>query len=457
MSNVESGVSARAGTRIGAIRRLISRTPRRRLMLVAFLLLVNIYLSNDRVIGQIDSVPSSLLPVALLIDGTLTFDKFAEALGGGDQPNGFRRTDHGLVSWYPVATGILAVPFYVPVVAVKALISSPSPQDWVQFAMEFQKLPSAVFAALAVLVFWRLCEAAEIATEMSVALTLWFAFGSELFSIGSQTLWQHGPGTLAVVAGLDAQLRLLRRPSVKTAVALSAFCALAVAIRLPNILIAGPIGLVGLKQVRRLWLPLTLPALVVLGLLLAYNLHFFGGLLGNYDWAPRQIAAGTWWAGLPGLLWSPGRGLFIYFAVSLVALLALALRPSILTNPSAFSAGLAVAGALLFYAGYDVWWGGWCYGPRYLSEIEPILLLLLGLAWRGMRARLRRGFCIAVFALLPYGVLVQAVGVYSDAATTWSYRPSDVDYAPWRLWDIADNPIFRGLGISDPVRAIGSP
>jgi hypothetical protein len=54
-------------------------------------------------------------------------------------------------------------------------------------------------------------------------------------------------------------------------------------------------------------------------------------------------------------------------------------------------------------------------------------------------------------------VLVQAVGVYSNAATTWSYRPSDVDYAPWRLWDVADNPIFRGLGISDPVRAIGSP
>jgi hypothetical protein len=457
MSNADSGILVRAGAWIAAIRRLISRTPRRRLAVVAFLLLVNIYLSNDRVIGQIDSVPSSLLPVALLVDGTLTFDKFAEALGGGDQPNGFRRTNHGLVSWYPIATGILAVPFYGPVVAVKALVASPSRQDWVQFAMQFQKLPAAVFAALAVLVFWGLCEVAEFSTELSVALTLWFAFGSELFSIGSQTLWQHGPGTLAVVAGLSAQLRLLRRPSVKAALALSAFCAVAVAIRLPNILIAGPIGLIGLLQARRLWLPLVVPALIVLGLLVAYNLHFFGGLLGNYDWAPRQIATGTWWAGLPGLLWSPGRGLFIYFAVSLIALLALALRPRTLMNPSALSAGLGAVAALLFYAGYDTWWGGWCYGPRYLSEIEPIILLLLGLACCRMRVQLRRGFCIAVFALLPYGVLVQAVGVYSDAATTWSYRPSDVDYAPRRLWDIADNPIFRGLGVSHPVGAIGSP
>jgi len=417
----------------------------------AFLALFAIYISNDRVVGQIDSRPHSLLPIVVLVDGSLTFDRMAEALGGGDEPNGFRRTKHGLVSYYQIATGLLAVPFYAPVVAVKALVSSPSSQDWVEFAWNFQKLPAAIFAALAVLVFWRLCETAEFPPTLSLGLTLWFAFGSELFSIGAQSLWQHGPGTLVIVAAMLAQLRLQRRPSVGAALALSAFCALAVTIRLPNLLMAAPFGLIGLKQNPRLWLPLTLPALILLGLQLAYNVHFFGGVLGNYDWATSRVAMGTWMKGLPGEFWSPGRGLLIYFAVSAVAALALALRPQTFANPTAAAGGFAVVAMCLFYAGYDVWWGGWGYGPRYLSEIEPIILMLLGLAWRGMGDRLRGILLIAIFALLPFGILVQSVGVYSEAAIKWNYVPADVDHAPWRLWDIADNPILRGLGLSQPV------
>ena len=70
------------------------------------------------------------------------------------------------------------------------------------------------------------------------------------------------------------------------------------------------------------------------------------------------------------------------------------------------------------------------------------------LAWRGMSEGLRRGFLVALFALLPYGILVQAVGVYSTAALKWNGDPVSVDQATWRVWDVADNPISRGLGLS---------
>jgi hypothetical protein len=451
MSQADSRAGSPAQRWLGRIRGPIRRIPRRRLMLWGFLAVFLVYLSNDRVVGGIDSRPSSLLPVAVLVKGSLTFDGMIDGLGGGTEPNGFRRTAHGLVSYYPIATGLLAVPFYAPVVGVMALVSSPSSEDWVRFAWNFQKLPAAVFAALAVLVFWRLCEAAEFPPALCLGLTLWFAFGSELFSVGAQTLWQHGPGTLAMVAAMNAQLRLRQRPSFGGALALSTFCALAVAIRLPNVMFAGPFGLIGLRQNPRLWLPLFLPALILLGLWLAYNLYFFGGVLGNYGWATGRIQASTWETGLPGLLWSPGRGLIVYFSACALAGVALALRPRTFANPTGAAAAVAVVAAFLFYAGYDVWWAGWCYGPRYLSEIEPAILLLLGLAWRGMAERLQRGFLIAIFALLPLGILVQAVGVYSPAAFAWNYVPADIDHASWRLWDVADNPILRGLGLGNPV------
>lgn|SRR5215510_285188 len=435
-------------SRIAAFGRFVARTPRRARFIYAFLILLSFFLSNGRVIGQIDSIPAALLPVALLVEGSLTYDGIIEGLGRGKAPEGFVKTTHGLVSFFPIMTGLMALPIYAPVIAIMRLLASPSPQDWVKLAWRFQKLPAAVFATLAVLAFWRLCEAIEFPSSLSICLTLWLAFGSELFSVGAQSLWQHGPGMLAVIATVDAQVRLRNHPTTRQALVLSTFCGLAIAIRPTNVLIVGPFGLLGLVQQPRLWLPLFAPVAAALALLIAYNLHFFGVELGGYAWVPRTVAIGNLGQGLPGLLFSPGRGLLIYFVVTAVAAAALALRPRTLTDPTAAAAVFGAVATFLLFSCFPWWWGGWSYGPRYLSEIEPLILLLLGLAWRGMDRPLQRALLVAAFGLLPFGILVQAVGVYSVAAVNWNGKPVNVDQAVSRLWDVADNPIFRGLHIS---------
>ena len=435
-------------SRIAAFGRFVARMPRRARFIYAFLILLSFFLSNGRVIGQIDSIPAALLPVALLVEGSLTYDGIIEGLGRGKAPEGFVKTTHGLVSFFPIMTGLMALPIYAPVIAIMRLLASPSPQDWVKLAWRFQKLPAAVFATLAVLAFWRLCEAIEFPSSLSICLTLWLAFGSELFSVGAQSLWQHGPGMLAVIATVDAQVRLRNHPTTRQALVLSTFCGLAIAIRPTNVLIVGPFGLLGLVQQPRLWLPLFAPVAAALALLIAYNLHFFGVELGGYAWVPRTVAIGNLGQGLPGLLFSPGRGLLIYFVVTAVAAAALALRPRTLTDPTAAAAVFGAVATFLLFSCFPWWWGGWSYGPRYLSEIEPLILLLLGLAWRGMDRPLQRALLVAAFGLLPFGILVQAVGVYSVAAVNWNGKPVNVDQAVSRLWDVADNPIFRGLHIS---------
>ena len=101
---------------------------------------------------------------------------------------------------------------------------------------------------------------------------------------------------------------------------------------------------------------------------------------------------------------------------------------------------------ILLVASHDVWWGGWSYGPRYLSEIEPLIALLVGLSWRDLAPGVRRRLGVVCFGLLlPWGILVQSVGVYSRAAVAWNASPRDIDRAPERVWDLVDNPIFRGL------------
>ncbi len=57
------------------------RSGRRRAKLIyAFLLLLILFLSNGRVMGQIDAIPASLLPVALLVDGSVTSTNLKDEL-----------------------------------------------------------------------------------------------------------------------------------------------------------------------------------------------------------------------------------------------------------------------------------------------------------------------------------------------------------------------------------------
>jgi len=246
------------------------------------------------------------------------------------------------------------------------LLGSPSPRQWVEFAVPFQKLPAAVFAVFAVLAFWRLCEAVEFPSRLSLCLTLWFAFGSELFSTGAMALWQQGPGTLAVIAAVDAQVRLRNRPSTTLALALSTFCGLAIAIRPTNVLIVAPFGLLGLAQQPRLWLPLFAPLAVTLALLIAYNLYFFGVPLGGYAGQPSMVAIANLAQGLLGLLFSPGRGLLIYFIVTVVAVAALVTRPRTLTDPTAIAAIFGVAASILLFSCCRVWWGAFLWPAVFL-------------------------------------------------------------------------------------------
>ena len=437
-----------------ALRRIGCRGPRAAAWV--FVGSLALYLSNGRVVGQVDAWPNSLLSVAILVDGTLTFDRLYEGAGRAP-PSVFITTPHGLVGAYPIATGLLALPFYALPIAVEAAVARPSAEGWIRFGWRFQKLPAAAFAALAVAVFWGLCRALGFAEPLSVGLTLWVALASENFGTAAQSLWQHGPGTLAILVAVGAQLALSRRPSAAAALVFSAASGLAVAVRPTNALILAPFAVAALWRRPGSLLPLAAPAVLLLALVAAYNLYFFDDLLGGYGSYVSSFAASRLGPGLAGVLVSPGRGLFLYYPLALVAFGLLAWRPRTLADPTMAAAAFAVVATILLVASRDVWWGGWSYGPRYLSEIEPLIALLVGLSWRELGPGARRILGIACFGLLlPWSVLVQMVGVYSPSAIAWNGIPSNVDFAPDRLWDLADNPISRGLHLRSATPPEGS-
>ncbi|MBC7252280.1 MAG: hypothetical protein H5T62_18635 [Anaerolineae bacterium] len=75
-----------------------------------------------------------------------------------------------------------------------------------------------------------------------------------------------------------------------------------------------------------------------------------------------------------GLLLSPGKGLFLFSPVLFLSLFGL---PAFWRRARAelLVIGGTLAVYLLSYGQYSVWWGGACWGPRFLVPLVPLLIL----------------------------------------------------------------------------------
>jgi hypothetical protein len=423
--------------------------------LLLFVLCVAVYASNGKTLNMGDSVPARLMPVALLLDHTPMLDRFANALHAGTPQAYFvRYTPYGLASFYPIATGVLATPIVAPAVLWLEWTEQPDPARWIAMTRPLEKVAASVLTALAVIVFDALCLQLGVSPGLALAATLTFAFGSQAFSTSSQALWQHGPGCLAIVTALWCLARAARRaatgePTAGMIAAFSASCALAVAIRPNDVLIVAPLALVALRRHPHDWAALALPALAAAAALIAYNQLVFGTVSGGYGVAAPMTFEFA--SAIPGLLLSPGRGLFVYFPVTVLLVLLLVLEPRALANDLALALLAGIVATLLLTAAWPNWWGGYSYGPRLLTETQPAILLLvaLGIAALGSSAR-KRALTTALWVLLPLQIAIQALGTYGPpnqvpAPLAWNASPVSIDAAPQRNWDLTDNPIARGL------------
>ena len=134
-----------------------------------------------------------------------------------------------------------------------------------------------------------------------------------------------------------------------------------------------------------------LPTLLVALGLVGFNFARFGSL--TETGYTQELLFRAPWVGGFGLLFSPGRGLFIFSPVML--LLFFGLRPAWRRLPRAY---FWLIGAMclfywLFYGSWFAWGGTWGWGPRFLLPILPLLMLFVAepLAWASQTDLPHRG------------------------------------------------------------------
>jgi len=117
--------------------------------------------------------------------------------------------------------------------------------------------------------------------------------------------------------------------------------------------------------------------------------------------------------GLYGLLASPGKG-FLWFSPVLILALA-GLGSFRRREPSAFVLVIGIAATLIgLYAAWSHWYGGRCWGPRFLVPLCPLLAVPLAFWLRERSERtegIRRGAVIALMGFSAAIQLVPALGV----------------------------------------------
>lgn len=170
----------------------------------------------------------------------------------------------------------------------------------------------------------------------------------------------------------------------------------------------------------------------------------------NYGVMREGYGFGTWQPeAFLGLTVSPYRGLLVYApALAAVALLAVVERRRLLRAATALDPFIlpALIMVLVFFT-HATWWGGWAYGPRYLTPV-PALLLVRALPAIADRVWLTR---------LTIGLgLVGLVNAVAAKLTTGHGLPTGMLH-PLRdmVWKLVRERAFYGAGW--PVEAGFSP
>jgi hypothetical protein len=161
---------------------------------------------------------------------------------------------------------------------------------------------------------------------------------------------------------------------------------------------------------------LTLGALLISAGILNY-LRF--GSIGEFGYGPQygNLSLNTGWIGLPGLLFSPGKGLLFYFPP--IILLPLAILFSYRQNKGLSFITIYVLGiAWLYFGTINIndmsrfWSGAIAWGPRYLIPTLPLVVIMLGGLIKYPKKRItKRVINISLISTCAVGFIINLGGV----------------------------------------------
>jgi hypothetical protein len=353
---------------------------------------------------------------------------------------------------------VIIAPLYLPAVHYLQLRGwDPLLFDHVARIME--KLVASLLATASVVVLYFLMRRWSEARTATL-LTLTYALGTTTWVISSQALWMHGLAQLLIVATL---LLVTGRCTPLRALAAGFLCALIPCTRPPDVILAAALGLYGLWWARQMIVLFLLAAAIPVAVVLTYNLTLVGPIIGGYGLVMKhglsrflhyllhnltgalhssEFLNADALSGAAGLLFSPTHGLFVFSPFLLfIPLCALSVFRERRDRVLAALLGGAVILQVMLY-GFGDWRQGVSWGPRWLTDMLPILFWMLPPVLRGLSpaGRVTFGFacCLAI--------AIEAVGAFWYTGVSASpLFAADGPNKMQAAWDIRNAPFIAEL------------
>lgn len=421
--------------------------------LLLFLLTILIYSLNGKTLWSGDTIPARYLPLSLVRELDFDLDEFPFLYESG-LPYSLRSSLGHIISAYPPWAGVLALPVYLG----PALLGV-DPTSMLMEDLEKRAAMLITGSSVVVLLF-ALRRVTPEKTAWFIAVI--YAFGTSSFSTSSQALWQHGTVQLFLALTIYCIVKGLEVPRFS---AYSGFTLGCMIISRPlNLILAFPVVIYMVQKQRDQLVGFILAGAPPLLLFMAYNTFYFGSPftsgIGPAVVTPSAVI-GThlssfttpFFAGIAGVLVSPGRGLLVYspvFVFSIIGMIIIWRESRYL-----YLRYLSVAPLLLFIvvSKWNGWWGGECYGPRLLADVSPILCLLLYPAVDHYKGKTVVKYAIIALAALSIGM--HTIGAGRDRAAgekTWTAH-YEIGRHPERLWSWRDSPpVYYGRQLLEEVK-----
>jgi hypothetical protein len=321
---------------------------------------------------------------------------------------------------FPLGNVVAMVPSYV---AYKLLAKIPQLPDKPTFALAAHLAPSLMMAAACAL-FFVIARRRGLSRGWATGATMIVAFSTFIF-IYARSPYSEALQTLVLMWLVERTLAMGERPTTAGIGWLAVAAGVLVNSKLVNVLFLPFVAWYVIDRARRngqldrVWRALPL-AIIVFGefsfVVLWHNHIKTGSLFDSGYQIKNGVFSGDLFAGLYGFLLSTGKSAFLYSPPLVLAVLGTRTAWQRRRAETAFF--LAIIGLSLgFNAKFRHWHADYCWGPRHLTAITP-LVMLLAFPWlpealqRG-RVRLRK---FAVGTLIAAGVAVQLLGasIYWD-------------------------------------------
>ena len=315
-------------------------------------------------------------------------------------------------SKYGLGMSVLAIPFYLFGKLLSFLLGIEA-----SLATQFTvSMINAMLTALSCLMVFRI---ATERFEFTLRIGLFLALGFGLSTIAwyySEDFMSEPATTFFLlsavywVTGKDRTMRGLLWAGTFLALAVS--CRLAALVVIPGFIFYQWMVWAesAEKNIKQLVLDLLLPAIpvvAVLMLIMIYNYLRFGGPLET----GYEKISGRFLLGFFGILFSPGKSLFLFNPLTLFGCLAFMffLREQ---RKTALLFGWLIVSHLVLFSFWHSWQGGMSWGPRLMLVVLPYLILPIGFLLREHKQAVK----IPVLLALVVGILIQLPSVTVNVA-----------------------------------------